>query len=187
VTRLAQALAAGPGAVVCDAVFARAGLARHLRAPPTDMVADGDVAQLQRALHAVLGHADAARIAREAGRLTGDYLLAHRIPHAAQWLLRRLPRRLAARVLVAAIARHAWTFTGSGAFSYAFGRRAKGLQLQVIDSPVARLLHSDVPTCDYYVGTFARVFSALLGDRVRVVETQCAAQGAFACRFAVTW
>ena len=47
---------------------------------------------------------------------TGDYLLAHRIPKPVQALLKRLPAPLAARVLLAAITRHAWTFAGSGRF-----------------------------------------------------------------------
>lgn len=58
----------------------------------------------------------AQAILREAGLGTGAYILAHRIPPPAQAVLRLLPARLAARVLARAIARHAWTFAGSGRF-----------------------------------------------------------------------
>jgi bacteriochlorophyll 4-vinyl reductase len=55
-------------------------------------------------------------LAGRRGLATGDYILAHRIPPAAQWLLKALPWRLSARLLSRAIARNAWTFAGSGQF-----------------------------------------------------------------------
>ncbi|MBI1402363.1 MAG: bacteriochlorophyll 4-vinyl reductase [Porphyrobacter sp.] len=56
-------------------------------------------------------------IAEEAGARTADYIIAHRIPRAAAWLLRRLPALLAAPLLMAAIRKHAWTFVGAGSFT----------------------------------------------------------------------
>lgn len=185
VTRLAEALIASVGDAGCRAVFQLAGLEHHLRAPPAQMVDDEDVARLHAALHERLGPAAAGEIALEAGRLTGDYLLAHRIPQLAQRTLRLMPRALAARVLVKAIAGHAWTFAGSGAFSYEL--KGGALWMRLRGAPVCRRLKTESPACHYYVGTFARVFSAMLGPAVRVVETQCEASGAALCEFRLTW
>jgi divinyl protochlorophyllide a 8-vinyl-reductase len=91
---------------------------------------------------------------------------------------------LAARLFVMAIAKHAWTFTGSGAFSYRFGPE---LTLRIVGSPVCRLLKTDNPACHYFAGTFARLFTVILHTKATVTETECAAAGAPACRFRVTW
>ena len=184
ITRLAQALTTHLGSPQCRRIFELAGVDSYLDKPPLQMVKASDVAALHRALVDSLGYRAAAGISLEAGRLTGDYLLAHRIPQKAQWLLRMLPRALAARILVRAIARHAWTFAGAGTFSYSFQSK---LTLRLTNSPVCRNLRSDTPACHYFAGTFERVFGAMLGPRLRVIETECEAAGAQACVFSVSW
>lgn len=185
IIRMAEALLALHGPAVRREVFAAAGLERYLANAPAAMVDELEAAQLNRALIQMLGPEAAAGVARQAGILTGDYLLAHRIPQPAQRLLRHLPRRWAARLLVRAIGRHAWTFAGSGAFGYVF--TPLGLQLSLRGAPIARLVNNQAPVCSYYAGTFERVFAAMLGNQVRVRETQCEAQGHAACIFEVTW
>lgn len=184
VTRMAEALSAAFGDTLCGDVFASAGLSRHLAAPPTRMIPETDVTALHGAAIARLGEARAADVSREAGRLTGDYLLAHRIPALAQRVLKRLPRALAARLLVAAIARHAWTFAGGGAFTYRFSPR---LTLSLKGSPICAGLRTQEPACSYFAATFERVFSEMLGPTLRVTETECEATGAPACVFEVRW
>lgn len=184
VTRLAEALRELHGTGICRDVFAATGLERHLETTPTQMVDESDAARLHRALVDVLGFGAATRVAQRAGALTGDYLLARRIPKPAQRLLRLLPRRLAAALLLRAMARHAWTFAGSGAFSYGFN---PALRLRLRGAPICRLVQSEAPACGYYAATFERVFAAMLGESVRVVETQCEAQGAPECVFDVSW
>ncbi|MGA9600082.1 MAG: bacteriochlorophyll 4-vinyl reductase, partial [Methylocystis sp.] len=100
VTRLAEALRELHGTGICRDVFAATGLERHLETTPTQMVDESDAARLHRALVDVLGFGAATRVAQRAGALTGDYLLARRIPKPAQRLLRLLPRRLAAALLL---------------------------------------------------------------------------------------
>ncbi len=185
VTRLAEAIACRVGPDVLGAVFREAGVIRHLETPPQAMVPEGDVAALHAALRRAVGASDAAVIGAEAGRRTGDYLLARRIPRGAQTLLRHLPRRLAAAILLRAIAKHAWTFAGSGRFSYRHDR--EGVELLVAGGPVCRDIAADGPVCHYYAATFERVFAAMLGPRTRVTETDCEAAGAKACRFRLTW
>ena len=64
-------------------------------------VQDSDTAQVE-----IIAPADPSDPPKmvDAGRLTGDYLLRHRIPGAAQAVLKRLPRRYASRLLLRAIA-----------------------------------------------------------------------------------
>lgn len=55
-------------------------------------------------------------LVRDSGARTAEYIIANRIPGAAVWLLKHLPAPLSARLLMMAISKHAWTFTGSGQF-----------------------------------------------------------------------
>jgi divinyl protochlorophyllide a 8-vinyl-reductase len=80
---LIQAAAALDAALPADAVddiFAAAGLTRYRSTPPARMVAEAEVAALHRVLRERLDPAPLAAVMRSAGRRTGDYLLAHRIP-----------------------------------------------------------------------------------------------------------
>ena len=165
-------------------VFRAATLDHYLASPPAEMVGEDEVLSLHRALHAQVGGARARSIGWVAGQRTGDYLLANRIPRFVQRLLKVLPARLAARVLVAAIKRNAWTFVGTGTFSAPAGNP---LVLEVTESPLCRGVRQDEPACDFYAGTFERLFSRLVHPQSRVVETACAAQGAPSCRFEVRW
>lgn len=172
------------GPAIAARVFHAAGLDRHLLTPPREMVDEREVHALHAALRAELPAGQAVRIARDAGRATADYLLAHRIPRPVQWLLRRLPARAAAGVLMTAIGRHAWTFAGSGAFSARAGRPTR---FAIDDCPLCRGEHAASPQCDYYAATFERLFRVLVHRGARVLETHCAARGDDACRFRIDW
>jgi len=202
VTRLAEALEELHGPPLTDAIFAAAQLLRYRRAPPSTMVDETAVTTLHAALRGTLAPQDAATVARRAGSLTGDYLLAHRIPALVRALLRALPAPWAARLLVRAVARHAWTFTGSGAFSAIAvsgrppsdtaatpeaGAGRPRLWLVVRDCPLCRGASAASPVCDYYAATFERLFATLVSRSARVHETACQANGASACRFEVSW
>jgi divinyl protochlorophyllide a 8-vinyl-reductase len=119
-----------------------------------------------------------------AGSATGDYLLAHRIPRPAQALLRILPAGIAGRLLLAAITRHAWTFTGSGRFTAEAGSPTV---VAIANCPICRGTHSEMPACDYYAATFERLFTVLVHPDAKVVETDCMGRGASACRFEIRW
>ena len=185
ITRLAEALTALRGADDTQALFAAAGLEPYLQDPPTEMVDERDVMALHRAGRRIHGQRAFAPIARLAGELTGDYVLANRIPRPAQRLLKPLPATLAARVLVRAIRAHAWTFVGSGRFLFA--ARRGGMRLVIEDSPLACNEQADAPVCDFYTATFERIFRELVAPTTRVVETRCAATGAPSCVFEVSF
>jgi divinyl protochlorophyllide a 8-vinyl-reductase len=185
VTRIAEAVAAAHGAPAVQRVFRRAGLLARLERPPEGMVDEAEVGALHRALRDELGETAAHLVGREAGRLTGLYLLAHRIPRPAQAVLRRLPAPLAARALLAAVGRHAWTFAGSGRFEAVPGRP---LRVVVAGNPIGRALKpSAAPACDYYAGAFECLFRALVAPRAQVIEVRCEACGDAACTFEIRW
>lgn len=185
ITRVADVLTARHGREFCAQLFAKAGIARYMAHPPTAMVDEEEVTHLHAALHRCLEDAEAARVATAAGRLTGEYLLAHRIPKAAQLLLRLLPKTLAARLFTRSIGKHAWTFAGTGYFSVA--REAGGLLLCLADNPACRELATGVPSCHYFTATFETLYRAILGPEVKVAEVACEAAGDDCCCFRVSW
>ena len=196
IIRLREALVSSVGPERARAIFEQAGQSRHLAQPPEHMVAEADVTRLYTSLPAQLGPRLAAEVSGQAGWLTGDYLLANRIPWPVQALLRLLPAPLAARVLVAAIRQHAWTFVGSGRFDVRpvakeagiaqDGRRAR-LSLRVECCPICAGSRQAAPACSYYAASFEALFVALVQRRARVREVTCRALGAAACTFEVSW
>jgi divinyl protochlorophyllide a 8-vinyl-reductase len=183
ITRLAQAITGLRGPGVTREVFAAAGRTHYLSHPPQSMVDEGEVIALHRAARERLGDDTIVSVAWRAGELTGDYILANRIPAPVRAVLPLLPARLSGDLLAKAVARHAWTFAGSGSFSYR--RTDEGLELTVRNSPLTRDLSADAPACHYYTATFQRLFRALADPNILVVETSCSAAGADACRFLV--
>jgi divinyl protochlorophyllide a 8-vinyl-reductase len=163
------------------ALLGSLGLGHYADEPPRRMLPQEEVAALHTRLHGMVDTPSFQSITREAGLRTADYLLAHRIPYAVQWVLKRLPEAWAARLLCRAIARHAWTFAGSGAFSYTFAPR---LIFRLRRNPLCSRIVSDVPVCDYYAATFERIFRSIVNDNWRVQEMQCEACGATVCEFA---
>lgn len=184
IIRVAEALRAQCGETVTAEIFRSAGLDRYLTALPQEMVDEREVIALHQRLRPALGEAPARAVAREAGLRTGDYLLAHRIPRVAQFVLRLLPPALASRVLLRAIGGHAWTFAGSGTFHAESGRTAR---LSIAHCPLCRGLTAPAPLCDYYAATFERLYRTLVSRRASVTETQCQATGAASCSFEITW
>lgn len=165
------------GPALRAAMLAAAGLS----APPpaTGLMPEGPAAALHRAVRAARP-AEADGLAAEAGRAVADYILAHRIPRPAQRVLRALPPLLAAPLLERAIARHAWTFAGSGRF-----RRVGRGVFEIADNPVVRGERADRPLCAWHAAVFARLFQALVDPRLGATETACCAMGAPACRFEI--
>jgi divinyl protochlorophyllide a 8-vinyl-reductase len=168
--------AAGPEAT--SHLLAVAGI-RDLPDPANGLIDEAPAARLHQAVRAELPEA-APMLARAAGRRTGDYILAHRIPQKAQAVLRLLPARLSAPILARAVAKHAWTFCGSGEFRLVC---AWPPVFEIGDNPVVRGERARTPLCHWHAAVFERLFSALCGAGWRCEEVACCAQGAHACRF----
>jgi divinyl protochlorophyllide a 8-vinyl-reductase len=184
VIRVAEALGEARGADVVAQVFKAAGLEHYLTTLPSEMVDEREVTRLQAALREQLGLDVARPVSHDAGLRTGDYLLANRIPRPVQRLLAILPARLASRVLISAIRRNAWTFVGSGVFD---GKPGRPTRLSVTDGPICRGASADEPLCDFYAGSFERLFSRLVHPNARVTEIACQANGAKTCVFEIRW
>jgi divinyl protochlorophyllide a 8-vinyl-reductase len=166
------------------------GLAAHMLAlagmfemPPEDgMIDERPVARLHQALRK--DRADAApRLAWAAGEATANYILANRIPAPVRLLLRALPAGPSARMLTRAITRHAWTFAGSGTFTFVSSRP---LTFEIADNPVVRGEHARDPVCFWHMAVFETLFRRLVAPDYTASETRCCACGAPACRFELT-
>lgn len=180
VTRLAEAL----GPTEAPALFGAAGYADLLAHPPEHMVDERVVARLHQRLRRDWPAGQADAVARQAGLLTADYLLAHRIPKPVQSILRLLPAPLAIRMLLKAIGRHAWTFAGSGRFVAIPGHPTV---VSIADNPTCRGETSDRPVCHYHAAVFERLMRTLVHPQAMVTETDCCAQGGQACVFEIHW
>jgi divinyl protochlorophyllide a 8-vinyl-reductase len=181
------ALTDAVGEPAARALMAHAGLQAHVDVPPTTMVDERDVQALHRTLRRELGVARARAIGRHAGLLTGDYLLAHRIPGPARALLPRLPAAWASRALMLAIRQHAWTFCGSGLFAVLPAARGEPLRVSISSTATARATQADEPLCDYFAATFERLFQVLVHPATEVREIACTAMGDPACIFEIAW
>lgn len=194
VLRLIEALDNRFGRPQTEAIFRAAGQHEHLVTLPDAMVDERSITALYTSLPVQLGFEEAAEISAHAGQLTGEYLLAHRIPAAAQRVMKLMPAALAARTLLAAIDKHSWTFAGSGRFERQAVERAGGggrsrvyWRLSIANCPLCRGATFTGPACAYYAATFERIFCEVVAAGARVVETECQANGAAACVFEVTW
>jgi divinyl protochlorophyllide a 8-vinyl-reductase len=153
--------AAETQAILADAQIERLPSGEH-------MIPEVEALRLHRwlALHDPLG---AFVIAEESGVRTADYIIANRIPRPVCWLLRHLPARLAAPLLMAAIRKHAWTFVGAGVFA------AEGSWAFTIDRSRA---DDAVPPPDslflWYAAVFTRLYRQLVapGSTCRIQGTE---------------
>lgn len=184
----------GPNAVLqLIAVLKEEGgpeLAAHILAlagmfdvpPETGMIDERPVARLHQALRRDRPE-DAPRLAWAAGEATANYIIANRIPKLVRCLLRVLPPSLGARLLTKAIAKHAWTFAGSGVFRVVANRP---ITFEIADNPVVRGEHADSPICFWHVAVFETLFRRMVAPDYAARETACCASGARACRFELT-
>ena len=182
VLQAVEALRLRIGDADTDALL-RASIGRSLQRLPEEMVDEAEPRQLHQAIVDTLGWWAGLEVLEDAGLRTADYLLANRIPRPAQWLLKRLPARLALRILARSMSAHAWTFAGSGRFTYRGGRQPS---FEIAGCPLCRGLHAQSPACRYYGAVFERLVRTLAARDARVEETGCEALGAPACRFEVT-
>jgi divinyl protochlorophyllide a 8-vinyl-reductase len=177
VIRLAEAAADRLGHAATARIFHDAGCGRWLDAAPGAMVDEAAVVALYQAL-ALRAGAAAPAVAASAGRRTGDYLLANRIPRPAQWVLKALPPGLAARALFAAISKHAWTFAGSGALVV---RNVRSVRVE--GGPFA----APGPGADALAAFYGAVFERLFRELVSAAAQARAEPVPGGCAIGLTW
>ena len=179
VIQLGEALRAGGHGTLGRALFAEARCPDWFDNPPEEMVSENRVAVLHRTLYRMLPPAFAREIAGDAGRRTGNYILANRIPAAARLVLKALPARASSRLLLEAISAHAWTFAGSGVFAHSGQYPA---MILISQNPLAVS-----PRCDWHMAVFQVLFRALVHPDCAVREVECCGRGHPACRFEISW
>ena len=172
ILQLVPVLDAAIGAANRHALFAASGVA--LPPPDAGMWPEAEVIRLHRTLTETLPDL-APTLLHDAGLATADYILANRIPAMARGLIRALPAVLGARALTGAIARHAWTFAGSGRFAVA-GHHPLTLTI------TANLLAVG-PCCHWHRAVFQRLYGRLVWPSVRVTELACCGAGDAVCQF----
>lgn len=178
-TQLLPLLEQAGGADLRDDMLMRAGI---VALPDmTGLIDEAPVARLHQVMRAEMPTL-APSLAWEAGERTAEYILANRIPRGVQWVLCALPGRIAGSILARAIARNAWTFTGSGAFRIL---SMQPLRFAIHDNPVVRGEFSSHPLCHWHTAVFEHLFRTLVDDRLRARETACCAMGAEACVFEI--
>ncbi len=171
VLQLIEAVDAQMGRAMTEKVFNIGGCGHYLAHPPKTMVDEGEVASLNHALFQVLDLKRAQALAQDAGRRTADYVIANRIPRIVRILLSLMPPKIASAMLLRSIAKHAWTFVGSGELRINRGA------IEVADNPIA------MPGCPWHQAVFQRMFERLVSNQCLIQETTCCARGAPVCRF----
>ncbi|MEL6584369.1 MAG: bacteriochlorophyll 4-vinyl reductase [Pseudomonadota bacterium] len=144
--------------------------------PPEGMIDQRVVARAHAALPRLVD--DPEVVAREAGLRTADYIIANRIPRVAKLALRLMPRKRAKISLARNIARHAWTFAGSGVFTVA---SEEPLILQIAHNPLV-----GVNGCCWHVAVFTRLFQELADPDLTAREIACCTSGGRLCRFEIS-
>jgi divinyl protochlorophyllide a 8-vinyl-reductase len=164
------------GAAARATVLEAAGLNRLHERDLLELV-DADVVNaLNAEVVRRLPPASARDVLWKAGRLTGDYVLANRIPRTARRLLQALPRPVARRLLMKAIARNAWTFAGRARVE------TRPDRIVIHDNPIC-LGRTSLSSCVWHVAVLARLLQTLVDPGLVVRETRCLGRGDPACRF----
>ncbi|MFN3385789.1 MAG: bacteriochlorophyll 4-vinyl reductase [Candidatus Thermochlorobacter sp.] len=151
-----NAIASQFGENAAQQALLTAGLQKYIAERPHEMV---DEREFHRLVHSVCEHFDEdARnaILLNAGERTAHYLLQARIPKLFQLLLKGLPTRWAAKLLLWSIAKHAWTFAGSGEFSY---QVHSGIEATIL---VRESTHYEVAL--FFGGALQTLFQTLFKD-----------------------
>jgi divinyl protochlorophyllide a 8-vinyl-reductase len=156
------------------------GYLSHL---PHEMIPEVEFHDLVTLLTARLGAERAGAILHRSGERTADYVRANRIPAPIRTVLGLLPAPLSLRLLLPAISKHAWTFGGSGRFSFSVGRMA----WVSIGKPSGDRDTSEIAAvlCRYYCGAFTQMLRRLVSSRISLRETSCQAHGGPACVYQI--
>jgi divinyl protochlorophyllide a 8-vinyl-reductase len=152
---------------------------------PHEMIDQREAQGIVRELVSRVGVPMAVGVLREAGERTAEYLLAHRIPRVAQWVMRLLPRPIGLGLLLRAMSANAWTFAGSGAFRVL--PSAPWPMLEFGQCAMCAGMHEHEPMCHFYGGAFEQLIRRLIAPTATVREVECIAQGGRVCRFMIAW
>jgi divinyl protochlorophyllide a 8-vinyl-reductase len=158
-------------------IFKNAGHDRYLNNMPTAMVNEAEFHALVRAIWEEVGEHDTSEILKDAGQRTAAYLLKHRIPGLFQSLVKLLPKRMGMKLLFFAISKNAWTFAGSGTFSFKIR--------DLIQIHVKVSFPSKPVVAYFYGGTFYGLLHTLIDPNVDVAISKCLKKDEIDCFYNV--
>ncbi|NTW50297.1 MAG: bacteriochlorophyll 4-vinyl reductase [Chlorobiales bacterium] len=141
-------------------IFRKAGHEKYIGNLPSTMVPESEFHALVKTLVAALGEKASADILKDSGERTAAYLLRVRIPGIFQSIVKLLPAKMGMKLFLWAISKNAWTFAGSGAFSFAVDQNPK-IQVNVS--------YPSLPTvASFYGGTFSHLLQTLIGPSTSI-------------------
>ncbi|HHE32427.1 MAG TPA: bacteriochlorophyll 4-vinyl reductase [Chlorobaculum parvum] len=142
---------------------------------PSEMVEESKFHSLVKALEKEIGEKSTASILKESGERTAKYLLKVRIPDPFQTIVKLLPAGLAFKVFLFAISKNAWTFAGSGEFSY--GSKPSPNVMVKVTFP------SHPVVGNFYLGTFTALLRELVNPKTTIQADIRKEGNAIACNY----
>jgi divinyl protochlorophyllide a 8-vinyl-reductase len=156
--------------------------ARWLAERPSAMVDERDFRDLVEAIGAAMPADEASAVLYRSGRLTGEYVLANRIPRIAQTLIRALRRGPGPAILLRAIGANAGTFGESGSYAYTAGGTPR---VQIANPVLSASPELAAAVCAYNRGAFEALFRGLIDAQASIVEEHCQATGGNTCTYRI--
>ncbi|NMW20307.1 MAG: bacteriochlorophyll 4-vinyl reductase [Chlorobiaceae bacterium] len=154
------ALDAKYGKTKAEAILKKIGQGHFIGNLPKEMIEESKFHAMVISLQKEIGDTATAGILKDSGERTARYLLKVRIPGIFQKLVKLLPSRLAFKLFLFAISKNAWTFAGSGKFSYTMSRPP---EITVI---VTYPTHPVVG--NFYLGTFTALLQELVNPKTKI-------------------
>ena len=142
---------------------------------PSEMVEESKFHSLVTALQKEIGDAATAKILKESGERTAKYLLRVRIPGPFQTIVKLLPAGLAFKAFLFAISKNAWTFAGSGEFSYG-SKPSPNIMVKVT-------FPSHPVVGNFYLGTFSALLRELVNPKTEINADIRKENGAIRCNY----
>jgi len=163
------------GNEVKDKVMKAAELEHYIQELPSEMVSETDFHDFVVTLFNDQGKLMTQEILQDSGERTAVYLLKNRIPGLFQSLVKPLPNKWGLKMLLFAISKNAWTFAGSGEFSYNVGEKSF---IKVI------VKHPSLPVVsNFYLGTFKRLLGELISSKIEIEPETLEADKSIECTY----
>ena len=170
-----SALEAKYGKAEADARLTVAGQGHLIGNLPSEMVEEEKFHNLVKSLDKELDSDVLAELLNDSGQRTAAYLLKVRIPGFFQTLLKPLPSGLAFKLLLFAISKNAWTFAGSGDFSYTTGKTPE---------ITVKVTYPTLPVVgNFYLGTFTKLLRELVNPDTKIDASITGESGDILCKY----
>ncbi|NTW51267.1 MAG: bacteriochlorophyll 4-vinyl reductase [Chlorobiaceae bacterium] len=143
---------------------------------PSEMVEESKFHSLVLALQKEIGDQTTGAILKESGERTAKYLLKVRIPAPFQIIVKLLPPGPAFKLFLFAISKNAWTFAGSGEFSYG-SKPSPNIKVKVT-------FPSHPVVGNFYLGTFNALLKELVNPKTTIKADIRKDKGAILCSYA---